>query len=266
MDSLRFQAILLTYDILNDDDDELRDIGATTVTSIRCAADVNFRAKDMVPLVASQKLAAHLVKNYNHSAQLCREAVVRMTGSLCSLEPPFLAPKVSKALDLALKEDTSLFVIEKQNLFVDEVRETILWSQVLKGLSMKTVSKNIADSLSEWTTDGLGTLIKKAEEAEDWSLGWCSKSEVFIVFMRILCASEVLMCWRLKTKKVGVKGTEIRGLLIKLLAAGLRNGLHEVLLDRIETVVMQSALARLNLVGSYLSRAERDLVEVDYSS
>jgi hypothetical protein len=259
---IQLHAILMTYDILNDDDEELRDIGSSIASKILAQGIKQSDAVDMVPLVASQKLAGHLVEKHRNSQELCHEATERMTGSRF-LEPGSgcLYPSSADKLDNATKEDTALFVVEKQNLFVDEVREAILWSQVLKKLSTKAIASDMARSLTEWVTSGLCSLIQRMEEEQDGPLGWCSKPDVFLVFIQIVCAADVLMTWRLRTKKVNIKGSEIREALVRLLNAGLKNGLHEMLVAKIEKVIMESTMARIEMMWERLTAVERNILE-----
>jgi hypothetical protein len=259
--SIQLQAILLTYDILKDDEEEIRDIGASIATNILACGLRKSGAPEMVPLVAGQKIAGYLAKNYRNSPDLCRRAIERMTGSrLFGLESDSSHSSSVDRLNGAAKEDTALFVVEKQNLFVDDVREAILWSQVLKKMSTTSIANNTVVFFTEWATDGLDLLIQKMEE-EDGALGWCSKQDVFIVFMQILCAADVLLTWRLKTKKMKIRGSEVRGALMRLLKAGLRNGLHEMLVAKIENIIMESATSRIIKLGNSLTVVERNAVE-----
>jgi hypothetical protein len=257
--SIQLQAILLTYDILNDDDEELRDVGSSIATKIFLRGEKSSGTNNLVPLVASQQIAGHLVRKYRTSSALCRDAIRRMTTSNFSVDDGMFLPSSTDRLSNAVKEDTALFVIEKQNLFVNEVREAILWSQVLKKLSSKAISTVVADALTEWTMSGIRLLAERLEREVDGALGWCSKPDVFIFFMQVLCAADVLMCWRLKTKKVELKGTDVRRALMKLSDIGTRNGLHEMLIDRIERIIQDSFAARLGLIGQRLTVVERDL-------
>jgi hypothetical protein len=257
--SIRLRAILLTYDILNDDDEELRDIGSSTASKIFSSDRKCHLGVDLVPLVASQKIAGYLVENYRSSIELCKDAIERMTGSQILLGSDFLRPASTESLNVAVKEDTALFVVEKQNLFIDEVREAILWSQVLKKLSTRAITENLASAVTEWVVHGLASLTQKMEQEYDGALGWCSKPDVFIIFMRILCAADVLMTWRLRTKKVQVKGSEVSEALAGLFRAGTKNDLHEMLLEQIEKVLTNSIATRLGKIGKILAAVERNV-------
>jgi hypothetical protein len=260
-ESVRLRIILLTYDVLNDDDEELRDIGASIAKTILEGNRSHPGTSDHVPLVASQKLAGYLVKNYRSSTELCRDAIKRMTGSQISVSGDYIHPSSIGRLENAVKEDTALFVIEKQNLFVDEVRKAILWSQVLKNLSTRAITQSLATELTKWVKEGLDALTLRIEAEYDGALGWCSKPDVFIFFMQIICAADVLMVWRLRTKKVQVRGSQVRMALVRLLTAGIKNGLHEMLAERIERVLMESTTARLRKLGKRLIVAERTTLD-----
>lgn len=95
----QLRASLLTYDILNDDDDDVRAIGSSIVTQI-----IDNGGKNTVPLVSSQRLAAHMAKNYSHSRELCSRAMERLTGTKLSPDATSkLSPSANSRLVEAVK-------------------------------------------------------------------------------------------------------------------------------------------------------------------
>lgn len=227
----RIHAILLTYDILNDDDEEIRDIGSQIVSTIT--------NKDVcVPLVASQQLVQYLATEYRRSEHVCNHAIRKMTQS--TLQNDQLLPSAKERFKSATAEDTALFVVEKQNLFIDLYREAVLWSQVLKGLSAKVITDAEVTALGNWVFDGLTLLSDKAHYELDGPLGWTSKREVWVFGMQVLFATEVYLDWRLRTRKGGVEGKTIRDLLAKLYGRGTNTKVHEAWLEKIQNMLVDA--------------------------
>ncbi|KAE9992852.1 hypothetical protein EG327_007479 [Venturia inaequalis] len=250
----RIQAILLTYDILNDDDEEIRDIGSQIVATIT--------QKDAcVPLVASQQLLQHLATKYRDSEHVCKHALRKMTQS--TLQNGSLLPSAKERFSSATAEDTALFVVEKQNLFLDLYREAGLWSQVLKGLSAKVITDAEVTALGAWVFNGLTLLSDKAHYELDGPLGWTSKREVWVFGMQILYATEVYLDWRLRTKKGGVEGKAIRDLLAKLYGRGTKTRIHEAWLEKMQRMLVDAIGTKTSSFGAVFRtiEAEKSLPE-----
>lgn len=84
-----------------------------------------------------------------------------------------------------MKVDTSLFLVEAQNLFVDPAREARRWGEVLSSC----VDKEVLDALAAWVAPGLEAL---AGMEDDGVLGWGSRGEVLTIVVRILACCRVL--------------------------------------------------------------------------
>ncbi|KAI9837726.1 MAG: hypothetical protein M1819_006660 [Sarea resinae] len=243
------------YDILNDDDDEIRDKGAEVVSWILSdPSKDNMPTISLIPLAASRKLADFLVENYTQSSQLHDEALMRVVGQQLQVES-FPQSKASasssdsKALDFRpfkeilskyLKEDTTLFVEEKQNLFVDPVREIDIWSQVLLRLSSVpiTSASSLTSKFTTWVSEGLETLLSAtADHDTDGPLGWTTKPEVFALGIRVICAAGVVLEWgERENDKILDRAVieNIRGRLESLTELGQKRRLHEMWIERLE--------------------------------
>ena len=248
--ALYLQAILLVYDSLNDDDSEIRELASCTASRILEARSAQ-SVQSTVPLVASRKLSQHLIVVFPTSVALMEEGLSRLTGS--RLLNGCLSPSAIQQFSEARHETTALFAIEKQNLFVDEVREAVIWSRVLKCLSKRALSAEHADALSRWVTGGLGKLIEVADAEVDEPLEWASKPDVFILGMRIILATDVLLCWRTKTRKVHIPGSSLRLLLGRLVAAEKESGhVHNMWVELAGEILVSSILGRIGTIQGIL--------------
>ncbi|KAG6038091.1 hypothetical protein E4U41_004560 [Claviceps citrina] len=182
-------ALLALYDSLNDDDDQVRDTAASAAT--------NLLGHALVPLEAAKRLLRFLTDHFGDSPSFKRIVADRLVGHRgggggggdgTAWEP------AKTKLDRAMRFDDSLFVVEEQNLFVDEVRETKRWVGVFQRLewhdggggtsSTSTACEeedaNLMDRLARWLQDGLAHLATLAA-VPDGPLGWASDPAVFAI-------------------------------------------------------------------------------------
>jgi hypothetical protein len=191
-------SIFALYDTLNDDDDEIRNLSAQTVSALL--------RKSLVPLAARVELAEYISKMHARARSFAWNVVCRMTGSKLEtvnnvrfrLQP--IGPQLSKAM----RDDDSLFVEEEQNLFIDEVREAKLWSKVFEDTALDTWNWERADldieytwsqphaAVATWVMDGLLVTCSLLDK-EDGPLGWTSKLAVFALLTRLFLSANAII-------------------------------------------------------------------------
>lgn len=209
-----------------------------------------------VPLVASQQLLKYLATIYRQSEHVCKHALRKMTQS--TLDNDKLLPFAKGRFESATAEDTALFVVEKQNLFLDLYREAGLWSQVLKALSAKIITDAEVTALGDWTLNGLRLLSDKANCEIDGPLGWTSKHEVWVFGMQVLFSTEVYLDWRLRTKKGRVEGKVIRDLLAKLYDRGTKAKIHGAWLEKVQNMLVDAIGAKVGSFGAVFRTIEAE--------
>ena len=179
---------LSVYDLLNDDDEEIRTEAAKSAHKILSADSANAASGPTVPLVATQQLAELLTRRWAANTELFATAIVR-AFDVSSRG----ANSVEQQLQSFEKAEYALFAEEKQNLYIDDVRETRIWAKVAMHVSASAVQDAVLlEGLAEWTVDGLGALKNKFERTVDGSLGWTSEENAFLLGLRVLGAAEVL--------------------------------------------------------------------------
>jgi len=182
------------YDFLNDDDHDVRENTSTIVTQnvfrITCP---------MIPLAASELLARKLGEVFQTA--ILEPAVTKIIGK----------KDIHQLIDEARKDNDVLFTKEKQNLWVDDVREIGLWKEIIE----RTLATHQGDEgkikaamvrLLTFAKDGIGALIEYRSEIEgkeesrdgaDGPLGWSTLSEdVFVLGWRVFVALGVVKTWR----------------------------------------------------------------------
>ena len=243
-DAALLGAYLALYDTLNDDDDEIRDVGAAVVSWILSTPPDSTQNLSLVPLAAGLRFSEWLSSQYSHSIGLFTTAVRRL-----ALHPRWLAlnttNKATEALESvedllakATKEDRSLFVEEKQNLFIDEVREADIWSRVLLRMAGEALDKQLAKAYMTWVLEGLIALSEKAKaEALDGPLGWTAKPEAFALGVHVILGAKVVLKWMKNDGLYDDKEEDTTTALRNLAEIGRRASLHELWLSRIDLLI-----------------------------
>jgi hypothetical protein len=186
-----FRSLCLSvYDLLNDDDEEIRIEAAKSAAKILAAADSTTAASGpTVPLVATRQLTELLARRWPNCADLFETAVARAFG--VGIHG---AKTVEQQLQSFEKAEYALFAEEKQNLYVDDVRETRIWAQVAMQLSPSAARKDALINLAMWTVDGLEMLTRKIERTKiEGPLGWSSEENAFLLGLQVVHATDVLL-------------------------------------------------------------------------
>ncbi|KAK0766713.1 hypothetical protein N5P37_000440 [Trichoderma harzianum] len=173
-------VIVALYDAINDDDDEVREAGSAAARSIL--------GQNLAPLEASGRLLQWLAQHFGSSAEFKAIVASRITGHRASIAADQLRSSPGAQLDAALKSDDSLFAVEEQNLFIDEVREANRWAAVFQNIAWDEKSPEdakILGKLDEWICDGLVQMQQMIKQ-EDGPLGWASNPHVFAIGTSIL--------------------------------------------------------------------------------
>lgn len=181
--------LLALYDALNDDDDEVREVAAMATKPIL--------GKSLVSMEASSKLLGWLTDRFGASTEFRNHVACRLVGRspiASTLSEAVLAQWTPAAEQLAsaMRFDDALFVVEEQNLYIDEVREAQRWRAVWAGMPGASTAASAADAaLARWTRSGLQALAARAAD-DDGVLGWASKPDVFAIGARVAACATAL--------------------------------------------------------------------------
>lgn len=256
---------LSIYNTLLDDDEDVRDKGAVTTSTLLSAASGKSQGSGflLMPLAATARLLDYLIENYHTSMVLFYNGICRLTGasssskfalmipsSLSSDHPIDVCIHLRPARDMlhsAMHQSTTLFNEEKQNLFLDPAKESKTWASALIVLLPTLGSPHkIMPGFSTWCLDALSALIEIMEsEGSDGPLGWTYKTDIFVMGIRILAAVRVMVHCSFVTDESNPTGS-------------VREDYHDLLrmLDRLRTI------GEVNLVhGLWVGYAEEILGE-----
>ncbi|RAL13849.1 THADA/TRM732 family protein [Aspergillus homomorphus CBS 101889] len=186
---------LVLYDMLNDDDEELRDLAAPTASWVLSYSSASrSKAVALSPSNASELLSVFIAESYNNSQLLSKKAVAYIVGSesrISTFTTRFVP--VSTTLSELRKESTILFEEEKQNLFIDDVREVDAWTKRLIGLTETSYDEASIQAIFIWVSDGLSCFanVFANPAGKDGLLGWVSKPETFTLGVRLFALATV---------------------------------------------------------------------------
>ncbi len=258
---------LALYDMLLDDDEDVRDRGAIAASNLLSASAKHENGGDilLMPCATSSRLLQYLVTQYQNSATLWSNAVYRLTGAASSFNLGLVeaasqyshcetdkvsAPERMKMEALiqlrplramlrdAMQQDTKLFTEEKQNLFINPVKETKNWTEAVLNLHPSLFGRNIVHGFGTWCTEGLVALVEIIESREDGPLGWTSKADVFALGIRILAAVRVrIHC--LSGGKCKEERSRYLELLRKMILVGKEKMLHGLWLQYVEEILRE---------------------------
>lgn len=229
------RLILVLYDSLLDDDEDVRNSGAATVSKLLSPiAGQDDSKAGRIPLMvpaASYQLLRHLKGRYRTSSAFWMEAVQRIIGKQLHTSQPYRPHQsphffpTRTLLERWKPEDTTLFVEEKQNLYIDEAKEAGTWLEVLLTLDRTAVEIETLRKLESWTVEGIDALIEITSTEVDGPLGWTWKPEVYTLGVRILHAAQALMHFS-GNEGLDVDGNALRARLGKMLVVGEQSFLN----------------------------------------
>ena len=240
-DASLLDIYLILYDMLNDDDEELRDIAASSASWVLSYSEVSpDAAVALGPLNASALLAKFIIKHYSDSVQLTRRVIRYLTGQeprISGSDEQTHLVAVSDLVAENCQERTALFVEEKQNLFIDEVREIDVWSPALRQLRRNAYPETLVRQISSWVSEGLEHLSGHiAQDAgRDGLLGWISRPESFVLGVRLISISSNLASPAFAAPELlDVEQQTLKRQLQSLLIAGQTAAVHDDWLLRIQ--------------------------------
>lgn len=238
MDAVLLDVYLILYDMLNDDDDEIRDAAASTASWILSHSSVSPDADvTLAPLNASALLADFITENYLESPVLGQRVLLYLTGQEPRIsgsgEPRHLVP-VSDLITAYRKESTVLFEEEKQNLFIDDVREVEVWSRALTRLQQPAYRDSPVHEIFTWASEGLVYLnsLVGPDTQPDGLLGWVSKPDIFSLGFRVISLASVL-----NSEELSMGNSQTRELLTQLLCLGEAASVHGHWLAKISSAL-----------------------------
>lgn len=244
-DAAYLPLLLALHTTLVDDDEEVREVGA--LAAAFAMAEAGPSPQPLVAVDAADALLAWIQQHFGHTNEFRAYVACRLVGD------PVVAVDIGvQDLDAwtpaeeqfseALTVDESLFAVEEQNLFIDEVRETERWAGIFRNLQFdfdeiedeNGVIKKVLmmdsslSALATWTEKALAVLAKEVAR-EDGPLGWASNPPAFALCHRVLTCGSVL------SEVLGAQNKTISELLRRIQDDGQRSRFHGFLLSTLRS-------------------------------
>ena len=140
-----------------------------------------------------------------------------IAGETAGQQQELLRP-ASIQLTEAIKTNDALFMVEEQNLFIDEVRDTKRWLGVFESLQWEENGVEVAGTMRDWVLEGLEH-IHGLIDLPDGPLGWSSDPHVFAICSQVLLAARTL-------ERMELAGSHLEGVLVKFRASIATNKNH----------------------------------------
>ncbi|KAK3676280.1 hypothetical protein LTR78_004031 [Recurvomyces mirabilis] len=236
---------IATYDLLNDDDEDLRNLASTTATRLLQITPSPL-LPDLLPALASQKLLAFMSDRCGGSLSFVQDVFRRAFGVGFGGQA-----SVHERLRAYTKADTALFMREKQNLYIDETREAKLWSRAAIALSPLAIPGELLTRLAEHTQEGLAAIATQLNKAGGGPLSWTSKPEIFALILQVVYGAEVLMRLSDKGTRISVRPSDLHR---QLLATSTHDGCHCLWRKEIDRVLAHAASSKLSAVHALIAR------------
>jgi hypothetical protein len=228
---------IAVYDLLNDDDEDIRIAAASIATRILSVVDAeNHNEPDLEPITASQRLLNYVVRRWSGSKHLFREALTRPFGTF---EP------VDEQILRYTQTDHALFAEEKQNLYIDDAREAAVWAQMAMKLSWpEAVDQTFVKRLGTWVENGIPSL-------RNHGTSLLSKAETFTLGLSVIYGAEILL--RLSASGMSpIRPSDLRAALILWISELDKAGDAGTWRSELERVLQQSLRLKLGNLNTVL--------------
>lgn len=163
--SLKFRlgVSLILYNLLNDDDEEVRDEASQAVRKLRLH---KIDAMDNLPycaLAAREVLLRYLEDQFKGTPEFAEVILFNImrvghnsvTLSLHAGSQDLLKLSVTSRLNTIAKATSDLFAEERQNLYSDDMNEIHVWTQAFHRGEYPSLAPESSKALIDWTLDGL---------------------------------------------------------------------------------------------------------------
>lgn len=246
-DSLQPQMLRLCvtlYDLLNDDDEDIRLLASEATSSML------WFGKPLVPLVAGQKLAAFMLRQWPRSQDLIDTAFSRAFGSIdeCNAASSMWPRNASHI-------DTALFAEEKQNLYIDDAREVKIWTQMLLMLPLEALSNAQLKTLAIAVDAGLATLTTNAStEVGGGQAAWPANADSFVAGLRVICGAQVLLNVSCRGRKLSLPPSILRKRLEEFATACDARDSNVLWVRETRRVLVGAVAGKMRLVSALLAQ------------
>ena len=210
-DEHMINVLLVVYDQLNDDEEEIRKMAEHTVSEIlQALGQVRTSSIPACALAARGALLGYYVDRFASSPELAKVALARLVGESGGEIPELrlsfqsvFRESVCDKLSRVRASMNDLFAEEKQNLYIDDLDEVSKWSNVLGQCDLSQLDPEWRMAVVGWCSDGLDVLTAllmsgtglqaelKPDQDSFHPLGPTYHSEVLLLCLRVVKLAKI---------------------------------------------------------------------------
>jgi hypothetical protein len=195
----------ILYDGLNDDEEEIREVAASTTSFILTSASGGERLQ-LCPVAACHRFSAYQAECFAKTHDFHLGALGRLMfpvplvmEDLGSFTMMASQHSVQQQLDLCQRVSYQLFEEERQNLYVDEIREIEIWRSALGKVSRTWINEKLVVLVENWALKGLQQLTAAMPNINGGPFGMVSKREMVTLFVRVIRLAELCVHWEISS-------------------------------------------------------------------
>ncbi|ETN39727.1 uncharacterized protein HMPREF1541_05953 [Cyphellophora europaea CBS 101466] len=199
--------LMILYDELNDDDEEIREVAqSTALKAFAILRGGDSSAIRLCALSARQLLLRLLPQSYGNNPAFLSLAMSRVVG-VPAVEVHHGSNLFNRSLGdrvgRVLTGMNNLFAEERQNLYVDELQEIADWSCTLQECNDKAFSPNLWSEAARWSVTGIEYLrstpsIRSGGSEGLKTVGLTFNSDILELCMRVIHLSKALVSFNVK--------------------------------------------------------------------
>ena len=167
--------ISILYGQLNDDDEDIRSIAQETAYRVMGNTASNRQwALPLSSLAARQQLVDLLAMRHCEDLSLVHLCLLHLAGNSLGEVLPSQATvnmifgvSVAERLEVICSSMDDLFAEERQNLYVDELEEIEVWSELLRRCRFSTLPQRWMQVILNWTSNGLDIVMTVVQSGKE---------------------------------------------------------------------------------------------------
>lgn len=152
------QLLLVLYDELNDDDEEIRDIAQEAAMEVLRPVRSATKPIPLCALASRRDLLDLIVGLYEATEMLPWVAAARLVGSRSQCDHSIFEVPVQAKLEGVLSSMNELFSEERQNLYIDQLSEIRRWKDVLQRCNITNLPVDLWMGSAQWCLAGIRSL------------------------------------------------------------------------------------------------------------
>jgi Putative death-receptor fusion protein (DUF2428) len=197
----------ILYDFLNDDDEEIRAVAASTTSCILTTVAGGITLQ-LCPLASCRQLSTYMAEIFSSNDEFHLLALTRILlptsiefDELTHFADLTSSHSVRNQLDCAQQESHDLFEEERQNLYLDDFSEIEIWHSTLGKVAPSRLDDGVRALVGSWALDGLRELAAVLPALSHGPFGVSWKAEFVTLLIRVIKTADLSLQWHYSSDK-----------------------------------------------------------------